>query len=154
MNTCFRIKDLGPLKYFLGIEVTRGPRGIFLCQRKYALEIVEESGLLGSKPTNFPMEENHRLALVKGKVLDDLSRYRHLMGRLIDLTISRPKLCYVAHILSQFTQEPQEEHLDAVRQVLRYLKGAPGYGILLRSNCDLLVRAYCDANWGACPLTR
>jgi len=53
LNDCFRIKDLGLLKYFLGIEVARGPRGVFLCQRKYALEIVEESGLLGCKPMDF-----------------------------------------------------------------------------------------------------
>jgi len=65
LNNCFRIKDLGPLKYFLGIEVARGPRGLFLSQRKYALEIVEESGLRGNKPTAFPMEENHKLALAK-----------------------------------------------------------------------------------------
>jgi len=65
LNNCFRIKGLGPLKYFLGIEVACGPHGIFLCQRKYALDIVEEIGLLGSKPTDFPMEENHKLALAK-----------------------------------------------------------------------------------------
>jgi len=100
LNNCFRIKDLGPLKYFLGIEVARGPRGLFLCQRKYALEIGEESGLLGSKPTAFPMEENHKLALAKGNVLDDPSRYRRLVGRLIYLTLTRPELCYAVHILS------------------------------------------------------
>ena len=92
LNNCFRIKDLGPLKYFLGIEVARGPHGFCLCQRKYTLEIVEESGLLGSKPTDLPMEENHKLALAKGRVLDDPSRYRCLVGRLVYLTITRPRL--------------------------------------------------------------
>ena len=53
LNNCFRIKDLGPLKYFLGIEVARNEKGLFLCQRKYALEIVEECGLLGAKPLSF-----------------------------------------------------------------------------------------------------
>ena len=115
LNNCFRIKDLGPLKYFLGIEVARGPRGLFLCQRKYALEIVEKSGLLGSKPTAFPMEENHKLALAKGNVWDDPSRHRRLVGRLIYLTITRPELCYAVYILSQFIQAPREEHMDAAR---------------------------------------
>ena len=55
-HACFSIKDLGSLKYFLGIEVTKGPHGIFLCQRKYALEIIDECGLLGAKPVDFPME--------------------------------------------------------------------------------------------------
>ena len=62
----FRIKDLGPLKYFIGIEVAHGPRGLFLSQCKHALEIVEERGLLGSKPSDFPIEENHKLRLPKG----------------------------------------------------------------------------------------
>ena len=48
---CFSIEDLGPLKYFLSIEVTRGPNGLFLGQRKYALEIIDECGLLGAKPS-------------------------------------------------------------------------------------------------------
>jgi len=73
LNACFRIEDLVHLKYFLDIEVARGPRGLFLCKRKYALKIVEECGILGDKSIDFPMEENHRLALAKGKQLDDPS---------------------------------------------------------------------------------
>ena len=153
LNDCFRIKDLGPLKYFLGIEVARGPHGLFLCQRKYALKIVV-SGLLGSKPSTFPMEANHKLAPAQGKVLDDPGCYRRLVGCLIYLTITRPELCYAVHILSQFMHAPKEEHYDAARRVLLYLKGTSGFGILLRSQCDLHIRAYCDVDWGVCSLTR
>ncbi|KAK2978460.1 hypothetical protein RJ640_003214 [Escallonia rubra] len=56
LNDCFKLKDLGPLKYFLGIEAACGPRGLFLSQRKYALDILSESSLSLSKPTAFPME--------------------------------------------------------------------------------------------------
>jgi len=66
LNSRFQIKDLCPLKYFLGIEVARGPQGLFLYQRKYALEIIEKCGLLGAKPVEFPMETNHKLALATG----------------------------------------------------------------------------------------
>jgi len=51
-------------------------------------------------------------------------------------------------------QEPKEQHIDVAKRVLRYLKGAPGQGLLLRRNSDLKVYAYCDADWGACPITR
>ena len=54
LNECFSIKDFGPLKYFLGIEIARGPAGIFLCQRKYTLQIIDECGLLGAYPLNSP----------------------------------------------------------------------------------------------------
>ena len=71
LNHCFHIKDLGPLKYFLGLEVARNSQGIFLSQRKHALELVEECGFLGSKPTDFPIETNHNLALSDGAFLAD-----------------------------------------------------------------------------------
>ena len=102
LSQCFHIKDLGVLKYFLGLEVARSPKGIFPCQRKYALEIVDECGMLGSKPVAFPMETNHKLALATDKSLSDPTQYRRLVGRLIYLTITRPELCYAVHILSQF----------------------------------------------------
>jgi len=63
LNNCFQIKDLGPLKYFLSIEMTRGPRGLFLCQRKDALGIIEDCGLLGTKPIEFPMEKKSQASL-------------------------------------------------------------------------------------------
>ena len=60
--------------------------------------------------------------------------------------MTRSELCYVVHILSQFMREPMEEHMDVVHRVSQYLKGTPGYGILLVSDCDLQIYAYCDAN--------
>jgi len=101
-HACFSINDLEPLKYFLGIEVARGPTGLFLGQRKYTFEIVDECGLLEAKPNEFPMDENHRLALTTGSLVEDAGRYRQLVGRLIYPTITGPDICYAIHILSQF----------------------------------------------------
>lgn len=104
LKNCFHMKDLGVLKYFLGIEVTRNANGIFLCQRKYALDIINEAGLLDAKPSRFPIEQNHHLALAKGALMDDPERYRRLVGRLIYLSLTRPELAYSVHILAQFMQ--------------------------------------------------
>jgi len=102
LDKCFHIKDLGSLKYFLGIEVARNAQGLFLCQWKYALEIIDECGLPGSKPVDSPIEMNHKLALASSKPLSNLTQYGRLMGRLIYLTITRLELSYVIHILGQF----------------------------------------------------
>jgi len=95
------------------------------------------------------METNHKLALVAGSNLNDAIQYRRLVGRLVYLTITRPELCYAVHVLSQFMHNPKKEHMEAAKRVLRYLKGVPGQGLLQRSNSDLRVYAYCDADWGA-----
>lgn len=56
LNTRFHMKDLGTLKYFLGIEVARSAKGIFLNQRKYILDLLDDVGMLGTRLVDFPME--------------------------------------------------------------------------------------------------
>ena len=102
LRSCFHMKDLGVLKYFLGIEVARSGDGLFLCQRKYSLDIVADAGLLGAKPASVPMTQNHSLALTTGALLDDPERFRRLLGRLIYLSFTRADLAYAVHILAQF----------------------------------------------------
>jgi len=81
------MSDIGLLTYFLGIEVARNSTGMYLCQRKYALDIIS-TGLLGSKPVAFPLETNHQLGLSKSPLLQDPEPYRRLIGRLIYLAVT------------------------------------------------------------------
>ena len=118
----FSIKDLGPLRYFLGIEVSWSKQGIFLCQRKYTLDILSDSGQIGSRPSPFPMEQNLKLRPTDGAPLSDPTVYRRLVGRLLYLTVTRPNIQYFVNTLSQFMQNPHSTHLDAAQRVLRYLK--------------------------------
>jgi len=153
-STCFHMKDLGSLKYFLGIEVARNSTGLFLCQRKYALDIISEVGMLGVKLVVFPLDQNHHLPLADGPPLSDPDHYRRLVGRLIYLSVTRSELSYCVHMLTQFMQHPRQEHWEAALRIVRYLKGNPGQGILLRADCDLQLYAWCDSDWASCPLTR
>lgn len=110
---------------------------------------MDEYELLGTHPIDFSMEENHKLALTKGELLDCLGRYRRLIRHVIYLTITRPDLNYVVHILLHFMYDTKKEHMDGTGRVLRYIKATPSQGILLRPDNRLQVVAHCNANWGA-----
>jgi Reverse transcriptase (RNA-dependent DNA polymerase) len=98
--TEFEIKDLGPLRYFLGIEVAIAPNGVFISQQKYVLELLHETGMLGCRPTNTPIDPNHGL---KGGISDqvDRERYQRLVGRLIYLSHARPDISYAMSVVSR-----------------------------------------------------
>lgn len=153
LDNRFSIKDLGPLKYFLGIEVARSPEGLVLSQRKYTLDILEECGLQGSRPSSFPMEQNVKFSANDDTPEVDAGQYRRLIGRLLYLTVTRPDITFAVNMLSQFLSRPRQSHLDAAIRILRYLKMTPGQGIFLPADGDLTLRAFCDADWGGCVMT-
>ncbi|KAF5475752.1 hypothetical protein F2P56_007527, partial [Juglans regia] len=154
LNNQFRIKDLGPLRYFLGIEVARSPTGIHLCQRKYTLDILADLGHLASKPLKIPMDQNHKLSKSTGTFLPDPTPYRQLIGHLLYLTITKPDISYSTQVLSQFMHHPSTSHLATAHKVLRYLKNTPGQGILLSSTSSIQLKGYCDSDWATCPDTQ
>ncbi|PKI72225.1 hypothetical protein CRG98_007423 [Punica granatum] len=127
LDHCFHIKDLGKLKYFVGIEVARTTDNLFLCQRKYTLDILTECGI-GARPVNLPMEQNLKLTSDSGGELQDPFQYRRLVGQLIYLTISRLELSYPVHILPQIMKSPRQQHWNAALRILHYLKQSPGVG--------------------------
>ena len=99
-------KDLESLKYFLGIEITRSSHGIALSQRKYVLDFLSETRLLGCKPVDTPMDSKTKLTTGQGKALDDLSRYRRLVGKLNYLTVTRVDIFFATSVVSRFLESP------------------------------------------------
>ena len=79
----FQMKELGELKHFLGLEVERSDKGIFLGQQKYARDILQKFGLEECKPISTPMEPNLKLCINDGKDLEDTTMYRQIVGSLI-----------------------------------------------------------------------
>ena len=117
------LKDLGPLRFFLGLKFARNSYGLFLSQRHYTLKLIEDTWLLGAKPTSIPMDPTAKLSIYDEDILHDATPYRRLIGRLLYLTISRPDITFVVHKLSQFMAKPTLSHMNAVNYLVRYLKG-------------------------------
>jgi hypothetical protein len=147
LATDFEMKNLGGLKYFLGIEVARSREGIFLSQRKYVLDVLTEAGMLECKPTDTPIVQNHRLGEYPDQVPTDKGRYQRLVGKLIYLSHTRPDIAYAVSVVSQFMHNPSEDHMDAVIRILRYLKASPGKGLMFSKNSHLEINGYTDTDW-------
>nr|GEW37356.1 ribonuclease H-like domain-containing protein [Tanacetum cinerariifolium] len=121
LKSKFMIKDLGVLKYFLGIEILPTDFGLCLSQRKYCLELLHEFGLLGAKPMNTPIEQKVSIAFEsssKDPLLDNITEYQKLVEKLIYLTLTRPDIYYVVHCLSQYMHAPLLSHLKLAFRTL------------------------------------
>ena len=102
----FQTKDLGKLKYFMGIEIAQSNSSVIMFQRKNVLDILKETGMLDCKLIDTPMDPNVKLVPEQGEPLRDPGRYQQLVGRLNYLTITRPDISFPVSVVSQFLQSP------------------------------------------------
>ncbi|XP_049936458.1 retrovirus-related Pol polyprotein from transposon RE1 isoform X4 [Nymphaea colorata] len=156
LSTEFDLKDLGKLKYFLGIEIARSGTTLVLSQRKYTLDLLNETGKLGCRPASTPIDAGHKLGSKDGELLceEAKGRYQRLVGKLIYLTLTRPDITFAVNVMSQFMHAPTDMHLKAVDRILCYLKKNPGKRLLYVQQRSLEVEGYSDANWAGCVDTR
>ncbi|KAA0025328.1 cysteine-rich RLK RECEPTOR-like protein kinase [Cucumis melo var. makuwa] len=153
MGDEFEIKDLGNLKYFLGMEVARSKEGISVSQRKYTLDLLTEIGMLGCRPADTPIEFNCKLGNSDDQVPVDKEQYQRLVGKLIYLSHTRPDISFAVSVVSQFMQAPYEKHMEAVNRILRYLKNTPGNLVTWRNKKQSVVaRSSAEAEYRAMSL--
>ncbi|XP_019052159.1 PREDICTED: uncharacterized protein LOC109114264 [Nelumbo nucifera] len=113
LDTQFEVKDLGPAKYFLRIEVARSRKGMFISQRKYVLDLLKDTRKIGVKPVDSPIDPNHKLSDSQGEPLKDVKQFQRLVGRLLYFSMTHPDIAYVVGVLSQFMHAPRTTHLEA-----------------------------------------
>ncbi|XP_075498838.1 uncharacterized protein LOC142537165 [Primulina tabacum] len=150
----FDMKDLGNLRFFLGMEIARNKDSISVSQRKYTLDLLKETGMLGSKPADTPMDANLKLVINSDDKQVDKGSYQRLVGKLIHLSHTRPDIGFAVSCVSQFMHSPSETHMRALYRILRYLKGNPGRGLLFRRSKSRDIQMFVDADYAGSPIDR
>ncbi|KAM1666352.1 hypothetical protein ACFX14_045629 [Malus domestica] len=151
LSQAFPVKDMGPLHYFLGLEVQRNSEGLFMHQSKYSLDLLHKANMAGAKPCVTPLgttKLDH-----SGPLLSNPTEYRSLVGGLQYLTWTRPDLSFAVNQVCQFMHSPREQHLQAVKRILRFLKGTLTQGLWFKKG-SLALTAYSDADWAGCTFDR
>jgi hypothetical protein len=106
----FAVKDLGPLNFFLGVEVLSIPHGILLSQQRYIMDLLIRTKMNEAKPITTPMESTTSLFAFEGEPFPDHTLYRSTVGTLQYLGLTRPDIAFTVNKLSQFMQKPTLLH--------------------------------------------
>lgn len=138
--------DLGPLNYFLGISVTRTNKGMFLCQKTYASDILEHARMCNCHSCRTPVDTETKLG-VDGTPISDPTLYQSLAGAFQYLTFTRPNLSYAVQHVCLHMHDPREPHLTALKWILRYIQGTLDYGLQLYASSTSSLVAYSDVDW-------
>lgn len=146
-NEQFLTSDLGPLRYFLGVEVISTPEGFYLSQEKYIRDLLDRASLTDQHTAETPMELNVHFRPTDGEPLADSTHCRHLVGSLVYLGVTRLDISYPVHILSQFVSTPTQLHYSHLLRVLRYLRRTITRCLFFPRSNSLQLQAYSDATW-------
>nr|GEU97809.1 retrovirus-related Pol polyprotein from transposon TNT 1-94 [Tanacetum cinerariifolium] len=147
MTREFEMTDIGLMSYYLGIEVKQRDEGIFICQERYAKEILKRFGMDKCNPVGTPIE--HKVKPSKhdrGKAVDS-TLFKSLVGSLRYLTCTRPDILFVVGLISRFMEEPTTKHLKIAKRILRYIKGTIDYGMFYSASEEFKLVGYSDSDW-------
>nr|GEV37190.1 retrovirus-related Pol polyprotein from transposon TNT 1-94 [Tanacetum cinerariifolium] len=154
MCSKFKMSMMDKILFFLGLQISQSPRGIFINQSKYALESLKKYGFESCDPVDTPMVEKSKLDEDKeGKAVDP-SHYRGMIGTLLYLTASRLDLQFVICMCVRYQAQPTEKHIHAVKRIFRYLRGTVHRGLWYLKDSSVALTAFADADHAGCQDTR
>ncbi|XP_071689223.1 uncharacterized mitochondrial protein AtMg00810-like [Rutidosis leptorrhynchoides] len=150
----FAMKDLGPLSSFLGISVTRHATGLFLTQHAYATDIINRVGMKTCNAVTTPVDTLGKMSTSDSPLISNPTEYRSLAGGLQYLTFTRPDISYAVQQICLHMHDPHENHLLALKRIIRYLQGTSALGLHISKSTSHNLVGFTDADWAGCPDTR
>ncbi|GKD48026.1 retrovirus-related pol polyprotein from transposon TNT 1-94 [Tanacetum coccineum] len=150
----FKMSMMGKISFFLGLQISQSPRGIFINQSKHSLESLKKYGMESIDPVDTPMVEKSKLDEdTQGKTID-LTHYHGMVGTLMYLTASRPDLIFVVCMYARYQAKPTKKHSHAVKRIFKYLRRTVNRGLWYPKDSSIALTAYADADHAGCQDTR
>ncbi|GJR84459.1 retrovirus-related pol polyprotein from transposon TNT 1-94, partial [Tanacetum coccineum] len=153
MKSRFEMSMMGEMTFFLGLQVNQSPRGIFINQSIYVLEILKKYGMESCDPVGTPMEIKDKLDLDQNGSLVDATKYRSMIGALMYLTSSRPDIVHATCLCARYQAKPTEKHLKEVKRIFRYLRGTVNMGLWYTKDSGFELTGFSDADYAGCKDT-
>ncbi|GAU32111.1 hypothetical protein TSUD_357950 [Trifolium subterraneum] len=148
MMKTFDMTDLGKMRHFLGIEVIQSEKGIFLCQQRYAKEVLERFKMDKSNGVYSPIVTGTKLSKHDKSEEVNPTQFKQIVGSLMYLTATRPDLMFAVHMIARFMEYPVETHMMAAKRILRYIRGTLELGVLYKRGNQTGLIAYSDSDYG------
>ncbi|GJZ07751.1 retrovirus-related pol polyprotein from transposon TNT 1-94 [Tanacetum coccineum] len=149
MKNNFEMSMMGELKFFLRLQVHQSPRGIFISQSQYAIELLKKHGLDECVSMSTPMATERLDADLQGTPTDQTT-YRRMIGGLMYLTASRPDIAYATFVCACYQARPTVKHLKEVKRIFRYLRQSYNMGLWYLKDFGFELIAYSDADHAGC----
>ncbi|GJR95412.1 retrovirus-related pol polyprotein from transposon TNT 1-94 [Tanacetum coccineum] len=149
MKNNFEMSMMGELKFFLGLQVYQSPRGIFISQLQYAIELLKKHGLDECVSMSTPMATERLDADLQGTPTDQMT-YRRMIGGLMYLTASRPDIAFATFVCARYQARPTVKHLKEVKRIFRYLRQSYNMGLWYPKDSGFKLIAYSDVDHAGC----
>ncbi|GJY31506.1 retrovirus-related pol polyprotein from transposon TNT 1-94 [Tanacetum coccineum] len=153
MKSRFKMSMMGEMTSFLGLQVNQSPRGIFINQSNYVLEILKKFGMETCDPIGTPMEIKDKLDLDQNGTLVNAIKYRSMIGALMYLTSIRPDIVHATCLCARYQAKPTEKHLKEVKGIFRYLRGTYNMGLCYTKDSGFKLTGFLDADYAGCKDT-
>ncbi|GJT67304.1 retrovirus-related pol polyprotein from transposon TNT 1-94 [Tanacetum coccineum] len=153
LGSAFALKDLGPLNYFLGIEIVLHVSDILLSQKKYILELLQSAGLSNFNPVSSPMVISSSLSLDDSTAFSNPVKYQQVVGSLQYVTLSRPGIAFAVNKVCQYMHALIENRWSVIKRILCYLHGMVEHGMLIHNYSGSTLQTFTDVLWKGNPDT-